>query len=252
MAKFSNPFPVVQKPCTCNTDFSPYQLKRRVINIRAAGKHSKNLHLHLALKLNVTHEPTPVISVRGYLQSWKYFANVRESVKLQLTFRKSVYMQAEKALRKSFTGYTKAIGKEPSTLIGIHVRRGDLLLRSFRQYGHEVATSSYLRAISKHLNESLPNTMFVVVSDDISYCRQLFSGFSNVFVVDGNSAVVDMVMLTLMDYLILTVGSFGWWAAYLGDARQVYYYKNWPRRGSKMFSEYRPEDYFLQDWIPAE
>lgn len=69
--------------------------------------------------------------------------------------------------------------------------------------------------------------VFLVVSNDIAYCMQ-----GTIVFVEHHSAEVDLATISLMDLVILTVGTFGWWGAYLSDAKGIYYFKDFPINGS--------------------
>ncbi|GAU92828.1 hypothetical protein RvY_04860 [Ramazzottius varieornatus] len=149
-----------------------------------------------------------------------------------------------------FSAARERARKEP-VLVGIHVRRGDIANRSgsHYQFGHTPATDDYLLHAVAYFERKYPLVIFFVVSNDIAYCRKLFLN-PNVLYLEKSHEAVDMAFLSLMDNIILTVGSYGWWAAYLSDADEVLYYKDWPRPGSEMARGINPKQYFLGRWKP--
>jgi len=61
--------------------------------------------------------------------------------------------------------------------------------------------------------------------------------------------ITDMAILTMCQHTIITVGTFGWWAAWLTNGTTVYY-KDWPHRGSLLAAANSHADYFPPHWIP--
>lgn len=104
---------------------------------------------------------------------------------------------------------------------GIHVRRGDM--------GENFPASYFSKAIS-HLNELEPTTSlsFVVVSDDTAWVRAqpVFTGMT---VSEGHSPGQDIAILAACHHIIISVGTFGWWAAYLKSSpgRVIHYIARW-------------------------
>ena len=127
------------------------------------------------------------------------------------------------------------------------MRRGDILDEHNKQSGYNVATDEYLLNAVEHFRQLDNLSTYVVVSNDMNYCRQLFVGPDFVFL-DGFTRFIDMAVLSLMDSLILTVGTFGWWSAYLSDADPVFYYSRPFREGSLFHPFLKPDDYFYPTW----
>ncbi|ELT99702.1 hypothetical protein CAPTEDRAFT_41243, partial [Capitella teleta] len=57
----------------------------------------------------------------------------------------------------------------------------------------------------------------------------------------------DLAILSSCDHVIMTVGTFGWWAGYLSRG-QVIYYANYARMNSTIFHEINPRDFFYKSW----
>ncbi|OQV16811.1 putative Galactoside 2-alpha-L-fucosyltransferase 1 [Hypsibius exemplaris] len=169
----------------------------------------------------------------GYLQSWKYFEAYREEIRRLFTFRIGVYNKAEKTI----TDVLRTLGDEwrDAVLVGVHIRRGDVTDPDMNDVGHVPATDGYLLRSVEYFQAKYCRVVFFVVTDGVAYARALFAHHgANFAVVEGHfrQPEVDMALLTLMDHLILTVGTFGWWGGYLSDAGEVVHFRDWPRNGS--------------------
>ena len=91
------------------------------------------------------------------------------------------------------------------------------------------------------------NVTFVVVSDNIKWCKQnvkdpdvVFSPFTNAF--------DDFALLTSCDHVIVTSGTFGWWGAWLSSGKTVYF-SGYPRPNSKLSGRINTSDYYPGSWI---
>ena len=63
------------------------------------------------------------------------------------------------------------------------------------------------------------------------------------------SVGVDLAVLSSCDAVIVSTGSFGWWAAWLANKTTVYY-ANWPRPGTGFDQLLNRTTYFPAQWIP--
>ncbi|XP_055337052.1 galactoside alpha-(1,2)-fucosyltransferase 2-like isoform X2 [Paramacrobiotus metropolitanus] len=198
--------------------------------------------------------PDSAAALSGYGQSWKYFHSVGPEIRALLTFKETIQREAVnailegvKSLRQHGT-LTADSHRQRPVRVGIHVRRGDIISNAgFAAHGHVAATEEYLLRMALRMQRRYPHAVFFVLSNDLDYCRRLFRE-PNVVFVAGKPAAVDLAVLTFMDVLVLSVGSYGWWAAYLSDAQEVVYFKDWPRNGSEFARGLEADDYFLPAW----
>ncbi|KAK2145418.1 hypothetical protein NP493_3948g00016 [Ridgeia piscesae] len=84
--------------------------------------------------------------------------------------------------------------------------------------------------------------------DDIAWCREHVRGESVVYS-EGNSPVTDLAILSSCDHVIMSTGSFSWWAAWLAGGMAVYY-DDWPRPMSQLEYFVTKSDYFYPTWAP--
>ncbi|XP_025090553.1 galactoside 2-alpha-L-fucosyltransferase 2-like [Pomacea canaliculata] len=174
-----------------------------------------------------------------YLQSWRYFTEHETEVRHALTFKDTIVSQAHQtvdALRNR-------------TLTGIHVRRGDYL-RNPRS-GYKAAPVEYLLHGMDYVRKRFRDVIFVVSSDDLKWCSQQFANKSDVTVLQRQSSpAVDMMILASLDHMIMTVGSYGWWASFLNPGITVYY-RDFVNPGTFLSRHYHPNgtDHYCPDWI---
>ena len=96
-----------------------------------------------------------------------------------------------------------------------------------------------------------PNVHFVIVSDNVTWCKQHLN-FPEVHIPEEvREEQVDLALLTITDHVIQTHGTFGYWGSILGPSdREILYFRNGIRRGSKLDRGFKASDYYLPHWIP--
>ena len=141
------------------------------------------------------------IELTGYWQVYKYFINHSDFIRQQLRFKPSILDRVHKFFTTLPTNLTR---------IGIHIRRGDFL------QVRKVSSDDYILTAMTYFTEKYRSVLFIIVTDDRYYCQRVFGYKSNVFFTPSSfDASTDLATLTACNHLIITVGTFGWWAAFL-------------------------------------
>ncbi|OQV25744.1 hypothetical protein BV898_00674 [Hypsibius exemplaris] len=199
------------------------------------------------------------VILSGFLQSFKYFHAFRDEIRTALTFTEAILTQAVQSINDSLNALhgenNGAMYRRVPRLVGIHVRRGDITAADdLKNFGFLGATIHYvmntIRLVRRlHRNSG---TVFLVVTDDVDYCLNVLQlrTFKDVAVVSSkdNPPAVDLAVLSLTETVIMTVGTFGWWGGYLSESEEVYYYRKWPKKKSRLAKLVERRDYFLPTW----
>jgi galactoside 2-L-fucosyltransferase 1/2 len=178
----------------------------------------------------------------GYYQSWKYLEGAESIVRDNLVFRDKYLKPAVQFLA------AHPLPSAEFIRVGIHIRRGDMIQEYYRNYGYVVPDAEYFRRAMQYYHQKYAYIQFVVCSDDIQWAELNIEG-ENVVFSKGNSDVVDLAILTLCNHTIVSVGSFGWWAAYFAHGDTVYY-KDWPKEYSRLEYHVDKLAYFPPHWVP--
>ena len=137
--------------------------------------------------------------------------------------------------------------------VGVHVRRGDFLLKREADFGLTVVDKSYLRHAFEFFTSRNTRVQFIVATDDWKWTSTNIPTVDNakarITHTGNNTAGVDLAILSMCDAIVVSTGSFGWWAAWLANKTTVYY-ENWPRPNSKLSSLQDKAGYFPRHWIP--
>ncbi|KAH9495189.1 hypothetical protein Btru_018591 [Bulinus truncatus] len=203
--------------------------------------------------------PAANISIEGYLQSWKYFRFIEDEIRREFKMHAHIKTTAKDQLNSYVGKYLK----EGRLVISIHVRRGDVLTPDAQKLGFRHAPASYFQNAMSHMLERYPNSVFFVTSDDIVWCKENLKSPKIYSLSKINSNRVketipivfsasknymeDFAMLTLCNHSIISVGTFGWWSAWLANGHVVYY-KDFPIPGTKVDFETKKEDFFPTHW----
>lgn len=238
-----------------------HPLRKIFKHIKANAKTPRNLSLHHEIQsmifspqlLNYSMSEAD-LAVCCYLQSWRYFDDHKESIRKQFTFRDSITKKAQRILhffKNESMEHISDITQEVS-FVGVHIRRGDVNSKLARNQGFLPAPKSYIKRAMEYFKSHLRYVVFVMSSDDPGWCLKEFWNEiqrKEVFMSPGLRDYEDLCLLSHCNHSIMTVGSFGWWTAWLAGG-DVVYYKDWPRVGSQVASHIKPEDYFPPYWIP--
>lgn len=187
----------------------------------------------------------------GYFSSWKYADPVASRLRRSLKFRRKLVQFADNFL---------SVNVPPgwSTLsfvrVGVHVRRGDFLSRWAINKGFTVATPLYLQRALGYFVERFERIQFIVASNDIPWCRKHIISSTwdrnrvNITFSENHSAGQDLALLASCSHIVITSGTYGWWAAWLANGITVYY-ADFPRQGSSLGNRSRAEEYYPPNWI---
>jgi len=137
----------------------------------------------------------------GYFQTEKYFEDFRNIIKNQFQFKQEVVDRS------------KNINVNPIGKIAIHIRRDDYLQAS---HVHPFPDSSYYKSAISFF----PDSEFLIISDDIEWCKQseLFRGDN--FSFSGNDPYVDMYLMSKCDGHIIANSTFSWWGSWLSENKK--------------------------------
>jgi galactoside 2-L-fucosyltransferase 1/2 len=171
----------------------------------------------------------------GFLQSYKY---IDPGIRKKIQF-KPIILSHAKVVLSNFPEFF---------LIGIHIRQYEQVhLRApTRQY--------YVNAMSYFISR-YQSVGFVVVCEDPVWCtKQPQFQRENTHIMEKNHFAIDMAILASCDHMIISMGTFGWWAAYIGpDSRGgmvVYFQNEFVQHHMNNYGFVKLEDYYPPTWLP--
>ncbi|XP_068247067.1 galactoside alpha-(1,2)-fucosyltransferase 2-like [Palaemon carinicauda] len=140
-----------------------------------------------------------------------YSCEIRKEFTFSSTFQEKV--KAFWLAKKDFVG--------EAVRVGFHIRRGDYVAY-VRRRGEKLPNETYYENAMNFYKERFSNVVFVVSSNDRKYIQKTFENHTDVIFVPGKNREEDMAILASCDHSIMTVGTFGFWTAYLAGGYVVY------------------------------
>ena len=265
----------------------PFLSERSVLrgvfgNLSAARGYDPQARIYIEDGAGI-HTPTLVrptwgdMAVCCYLQSWRYFRHHVEDVRRQFRFQPGIMdiaahqvharvealVTAELAGRKHSTlrdaAKRELLDRTPSVVvdsvgykfhyIGVHVRRAGLEAPRVSRQGYRAAPLQYLHNALNYFRNKYDNALFLVVSDDMAWCKENITSPSGdvVFMSGSSPAMVDLAVLSRCDDVVMTGGAFGWWGGWLAGGEVIYWEGFW-LEASDVGKAYRTWDYYLPRW----
>ncbi|XP_044523142.1 galactoside alpha-(1,2)-fucosyltransferase 2-like [Gracilinanus agilis] len=204
------------------------------------------------MKDDYRHIPWDYVFFMGYPCSWTFYHHLRDEILREFSLHAGLRREAQAFLHRVRQGH----GGRGLTFVGVHVRRGDYLRTMSEVWKGVVADKGYLERALAWFRARYANVVFVVVSDGMAWCRRnVDASKGDVVFAEGwrRSAEKDFALLTQCNHTVMTIGTFGFWAAYVAGGHTVYL-ANYTLPSSKFLLIFRPEAAFLPEWvgIPAD
>ncbi len=183
----------------------------------------------------------------GLLQSYKYFHHISPRIRREMRFKRDIRLRAEASLRRTLS--SKSLGPNV-TYIGVHARRTDIARPRLRSIGFNTPNETYYHKAMAYFKRRYPNTMFVVASDDLNWAKEHIQGNRSdaVALVKRGAPEVDLAILAMCNHTILSIGTYGWWGAWLAGGEAVYY-SDHPVPGSSLSRRFNSSDYYPPHWV---
>lgn len=156
----------------------------------------KEPHFHYSDSINNVKDNT---SIEGYYQSEKYFLDCKNEILKEFTFKSDIINQAYDTI-KDFNN---------NEIIAVHIRRGDNVVNPT----FPVISMEYIQSAINQFSDKEYN--YLIISDDVEWCKSIFPEGDNIKISTGESDFVDLCLMSLADHNIISNSSFSWWGAYL-------------------------------------
>lgn len=160
------------------------------------------------------------VYLEGYWQSEKYFPDVAESIKKELSLE-SVRKNREKGYGLSVQAENYLQQMERGESVSIHVRRGDYLLPQNQELFGNICTERYYEKAVRMAQEKYPGCTFYLFTNDGKWAAEQlkkYSGFPIVLIeLPGEKDYETLILMSRCRHNILANSSFSWWASYLND-----------------------------------
>ncbi|XP_032090370.1 galactoside 2-alpha-L-fucosyltransferase 2-like [Thamnophis elegans] len=206
----------------------------------------RNVHLHDWMSEDYRHIQGKYVQLTGYPCSYTFYHHIRQEILKQFTFHDHIKEEANHYLQL-LRGERQNV-----TYVGVHVRRGDYVRVMPKTWKGVVADKGYLEKAMDYFRKKYLNPIFVVTSNGMEWCKKNINASRGdvYFAGDGKEASPgrDFAFLTHCNHTIMTIGTFGIWAAYLAGGEAVYL-ANYTLPDSPFLKVFKPSAAFLPEWI---
>lgn len=209
----------------------------------------QHLVLHDWMSEEYSRLEDPFLKLSGFPCSWTFFHHLREQIRREFTLHDHLREGAQHLLSGLRLGPR---GIRPHTFVGVHVRRGDYLQVMPDRWKGVVGDRAYLQQAMDWFRARHKDPIFVVTSNGMKWCLENIDTSRGDVVFAGNGQEStpgrDFALLTQCNHTIMTIGTFGFWAAYLAGGDTVYL-ANFTLPDSEFLKIFRPKAAFLPEWV---
>jgi hypothetical protein len=201
----------IDASCATSAEVAPWQARDLLTRVRRALDRRLPVRWRAALQEPATRFIPEVLRatraryIRGYWQSERYFADIADIVRAEVTLRDP----------PSTESATLATLMHAVHAVAIHVRRTDYVGTTM----HPPCTEGYYRTAMAHVEARVACPHYFVFSDDIDWARRSLQSVHPLQFVTHNGTERDYEDLWLMSqsrHHIIANSSFSWWGAWLG------------------------------------
>ena len=195
--------------------------------------------------------PESNVTIGGYLQSFKYLENVsKEIFKIYSNINPSLLKKVKSFKESAKQEARKILSYHNSTTVCVHVRRDDFASKVYVDRGFKVPKAEDMHFAMKWMERKFNQVLFFVASNDKKWC-QMHLKKENVFISNFTSAEDDYTLMQSCDHMIMTLGTFGWWAAWMTSQRggDVMYYRDPFIPGSRIDRQFERKTHYPGHWL---
>jgi hypothetical protein len=135
----------------------------------------------------------------GYFQSEKYFSDYKKEIN-------ELFQPNEDIKTYILQKYGNILDKNTCS---IHIRHGDYLM--IPNHHPPCSVNYYNKAM-----EYFDNTLFLIFSDDINWCKTIFKGDNFIFI-ENELDYIDLYIMSMCKNNIMANSSFSWWGSWLNN-----------------------------------
>ncbi len=150
---------------------------------------------------------TKVIYVCGCFECSKYFDDIKDTIKDDLTPTKEIEEKNKELIKKI----------NDTNSVCVTVRRGDFVENKKNSDIYNICDRKYFDKAVDIMIKKLKNPTFFIFSDDVEWAKQNinFQGYP-VFSEDGTDSVDEKIrLMSSCKHFVISNSTFSWWAQYL-------------------------------------
>lgn len=173
----------------------------------------------------------PNMQLDGYFQSEKYFEKYASKIR-------SLFAPSSEIVNYLVTKYSHIL-RHPNT-VSIHVRNYLIEAGNYDPPLDQMFEFPGREYVKKAIAQFPADSLFVVFSDDIPWCKKNLKGLARqMLFIEEEAYYHDFYLMSLCKHNIISNSTFSWWAAYLNanENKTVIAPKKWFKKGSGFSSQ---------------
>ena len=151
----------------------------------------------------------PLLYFKGFYQSERFFADIKDEVRESFTFDKN------KANSRSLN-MLEILDKDENA-VSLHIRRGDYLQPKHWATTGSVCQLPYYQNAIAEMSRRVASPSYYIFSDDIAWVKENLP-LQNAVYIDWNTdedSWQDMMLMSHCKHHIICNSTFSWWGAWL-------------------------------------
>lgn len=149
-------------------------------------------------------DPLPNTYYDGYWQRMEYIDEVKNQLLSQICVPDD--------FSQKYKDFLADLANENS--VSVHIRRDDYLKIPVNAKIFEVCDIEYYKKAIKYIKSKVASPKFYIFTQDMEWAKKHFSG-EEFHLVQGNSAIEDLLLMSKCKHNIIANSTFSWWASYL-------------------------------------
>lgn len=194
-------------------------------SVKILRKYFPDLYFNMMAKKGVfvwksarIYKPLPLLNeklqkrivLNGYWQSEKYFSDVAEILRMELTPKEPLQPQNEELYNKI----------KNTNSVCVTIRRGDFMNEKNKGTFY-ICDNTYFRNALAYIKKCLPDCTFFGFSDDIDWVKNNMEFPGEVYYESGVDPVWEKLrLMSACKHFVLSNSSFSWWAQYLSNEKK--------------------------------
>lgn len=156
----------------------------------------------------------PLIYFKGFYQSEKYFAGIKDKIRQTFSFNLQEANEKSIQMRRQIDNDKFAVS--------IHVRRGDYLHPRFYESIGSICQLPYYRNAVKVMEKHIPTPHYYIFSEDLDWVKTNLPLHDAVYIDwnKGKDSWQDMMLMSRCRHHIICNSSFSWWGAWLNPHKE--------------------------------
>ena len=142
----------------------------------------------------------------GYWQCYEYIDDVKDVLLNEIKIPTDFYSKHNDILNEFNT----------SNSVAIHIRRDDYINIKANEELFEVCDMNYYEQAMQIIEKKINAPKYLIFTQDKDWAKENFKG-KNFEFVEENSAIEDMLLMSMCKHNIIANSTFSWWSAWLNQ-----------------------------------